>query len=94
MKLIILHEKYDRRYLVTTAVNDSEDEAQQIQQMALRVFLDRLDDGWYDVDDLNSTQKRYYDKAKDGDAKAALTFLNSRITWEYEGFEIETPEEI
>lgn len=94
MRLIIFNEKHEPRYFRLPGDAGSEQETLKLQSIALKVFRERDADDWYEYDELTETQKRYYDKAKDGDTKAALTFLNSRQDSEYEGFEIVTPEEV
>ena len=92
MRLVGFHEKHGRRYFVLGGDEGGEQETQKLQHVALTIFRERDAENWYGVEELNGTQARYYKKAQEGDAKAALAFLNSRLDWEYEGFEIIIPE--
>jgi hypothetical protein len=92
MKILVLHEKHGDRYFLFGKTQETE--AAELQAIALKVFTEREEEGWYEVEDIPKLEKRYYEAAKKGDAKAALTLMQMRSDWEYEGFDIESPEDV
>lgn len=94
MKILVLQEKGFNRYFIFGKTEESE--AGELQAIALTIFKEREEEGWYDREDMTKLQYRYYDMALKGDQKAALTFLSLRDDQhcEYEGFDVVTPEDI
>lgn len=88
MRLGIFREKHGSRYFSLEAPEGSEQETQRLQEVAMKVFVERFSEDWYDCSEMTATQRRYFDAASGHDAKAALAFLNSRKDYEYEGFEV------
>ena len=93
-KLLVLHEKHGDRYFLFGSTEEGE--AGELQAIALKVFNEREEEGWYERENLSKLRLRYYDMALTGDAKAALTFLSLRSDEqaEYEEFDIEEPETV
>lgn len=93
IKIFVFHEKHGDRYIHIP----SEEKKLSI---AKKIFLEREAEGWYDEEGIEKKHLRFYEEAlkpddgTDADKEAAMTFLNLRSKYEYEGFEIVNVEEL
>ena len=75
--IIIFKEKYSDRYFSIPTEND-------LYAVAWKIFNERKDEGWYDVDE------EFYDLYKSAlkGEKNTWRYLQARQDFEYEGYEI------
>lgn len=87
-KIIVFKEKHGNRYF-----DASTDE--KVQAVALKIFNERLKEGYWYMD-IEQRHQKYFNQAKDGNAKSALIFLQGRSnsSYEYEMFSFEYLEDV
>lgn len=80
VKLLVLQEKHGPRYFAYSTI-------QELEAAAMFIVTEREEND--EFVDLNKKEYRLLEKANGGDGAAALALLQSRSSWEYEGFELE-----
>lgn len=89
--VLIFKEKHGDRHFHLRGDTLREDRVKVFQ----KVFKERdTDEHWYFPEAMSSSERRFYCLAKEGDQKALLTFMESRIDYEYESWELVELQEV